>query len=90
MEDAATFDCQGGQLRVGGVLIAPDLVDAAKLSNRKSFNVALLGALSAHLDIPDASWQEAIRVVLPEKLHAANEQAFAEGRRVGAANKLKS
>jgi indolepyruvate ferredoxin oxidoreductase beta subunit len=79
-----------GQLRVGGVLIAPDLVDAAKLSNRKSFNVALLGALSAHLDIPDASWQDANRVVLPEKLHAANEQAFAEGRRVGAANKLKS
>ena len=38
-----------GQLRAGGVLIAPDLIDPAKLSNRKSFNVALLGALSTHL-----------------------------------------
>ena len=42
-----------GQLRPGGVLIAPDLVDPAKLSNRKSFNVALLGALSRHLEIPE-------------------------------------
>jgi indolepyruvate ferredoxin oxidoreductase, beta subunit len=70
-----------GQLRPGGVLIAPDLIDPAKLANKKSFNVALMGALSVHLEIPDAQWQAAIRAVLPEKLHAANEQAFAEGRR---------
>jgi indolepyruvate ferredoxin oxidoreductase beta subunit len=73
-----------------GVLIAPDLIDAAKLSNRKSFNVALLGALSAHLEISEEKWRSAMHAVLPEKLHAANEQAFAEGRRVGAANKFKS
>jgi indolepyruvate ferredoxin oxidoreductase beta subunit len=76
-----------GQLRAGGVLIAPDLVDPAKLSNRKSFNVALLGALSAHLEISGEMWRAAIHAVLPEKLHAANEQAFAEGRRVAAATK---
>ena len=73
-----------GQLRVGGVLIAPDLIDPAKLSNRKSLNIALLGALSAHLEISEDKWRAAIRAVLPEKLHAANEQAFAEGRRVAA------
>jgi indolepyruvate ferredoxin oxidoreductase beta subunit len=73
-----------GQLRPGGVLITPDLIDPAKLANKKSFNVALLGALSAHLDIPEARWHEAIHAVLPEKLHAANEQAFAEGRRAAA------
>jgi len=76
-----------GQLRAGGVLIAPDLVDPAKLSNRKSFNIALLGALSAHLEISGETWRAAIYAVLPEKLHAANEQAFAEGRRVAAATK---
>ena len=65
-------------------IITPDLIDPAKLANKKSFNVALLGALSAHLDIPEARWQEAIHAVLPEKLHAANEQAFAEGRRAAA------
>jgi indolepyruvate ferredoxin oxidoreductase beta subunit len=79
-----------GQLRTGGVLIAPELVDAAKLSNRKSFNVALLGALSTHLEISEEKWRSAIHACLPEKLHAANEQAFAEGCRVGAASKLKS
>jgi indolepyruvate ferredoxin oxidoreductase beta subunit len=76
-----------GQLRAGGVLIAPDLIDLAKLSNRKSFNVALLGALSAHLEIPGEQWRAAIHAVLPEKLHAANEQAFAEGRKVVANHK---
>ncbi len=76
------------QLKPGGVLIAPDLVDSAKLANRKSFNIALLGALSTHLDLTVEKWQEAIHACLPEKLHAANEQAFAAGRQ--AANSLKS
>ncbi len=69
-----------GQLRAGGVLIAPDLIDPAKLSNRKSFNVALLGALSTHLEISETHWRTAIQACLPAKLHAANEQAFAAGR----------
>ena len=69
------------QLRAGGVLIAPDLINPAKLSNRKSFNIALLGALSTHLEISGEKWRSAIHACLPEKLHAANEQSFAEGRR---------
>lgn len=69
-----------GQLRQGGVLITPDLVDPTKLANRKSFNVALLGALSRHLEIPESRWHEAISACLPEKLQAANEQAFEAGR----------
>ena len=78
-----------GQLRAGGVLIAPDLIDPAKLSNRKSFNIALLGALSRHLEISEENWRAAIHAVLPEKLHAANEQAFAEGRHAAATTKPK-
>ena len=74
-----------GQLRAGGVLLAPDLIDPAALANRKSFNVALLGALSMHLEISAENWRAAMHSVLPEKLHAANEQAFAEGRRAAAA-----
>jgi indolepyruvate ferredoxin oxidoreductase beta subunit len=70
-----------GQLRPGGWLIAPDLVDPAQLANRKSFNVALLGALSMHLEIPEAQWRAALRACLAPKLHAANEQAFEVGRR---------
>ena len=69
------------QLRPGGVLIAPDAVDAAALANKKSLNVALLGVLSRRLNLPEAHWLEAIRAAFPEKLHAANLQAFALGRK---------
>jgi indolepyruvate ferredoxin oxidoreductase beta subunit len=66
-------------LRPGGRLIAPDCLNGAALENRKSLNVGLLGALSTCLAISEAVWHEAIRSVLPEKLHAANLQAFAVG-----------
>jgi indolepyruvate ferredoxin oxidoreductase, beta subunit len=67
-------------LRPGGVLIMPDRVDAEKLLNRKSLNVALLGVLSRHLPIAAAHWEAAMRANLAEKLHPANLQAFALGR----------
>ncbi len=69
------------QLRHGGVLITPDAIDPSKLTNKKSFNVAQLGVLSRHLDIPESVWHDAIRAAFPEKLHAANFQAFALGRK---------
>ncbi len=71
-------------LRQGGVLIPPDLVDEATLPNRRSLNVALLGALSRHLEFPEALWLEAVRAALPERLHDVNEKAFRIGRQQGA------
>jgi indolepyruvate ferredoxin oxidoreductase beta subunit len=68
-------------LRPDGVLIAPDLIDESSLANRKSLNVALLGALAARLGFSDKLWHAAITLRLPEKLHAANLQAFAIGRK---------
>jgi indolepyruvate ferredoxin oxidoreductase, beta subunit len=67
-------------LRDGGVLIGPDFVDETTLPNRRSLNVALLGALSHHLDIPEALWLEAVRAALPERLHEVNRKAFRIGR----------
>jgi indolepyruvate ferredoxin oxidoreductase beta subunit len=67
-------------LRPSGMLIAPDLVDEKALPNRKSLNVALLGALSCHLDLPEALWLEAVKAALPPHLHAVNEKAFQLGR----------
>jgi len=55
-----------GQLRAGGVLIAPELIDPATL------------------DISEETWRAAIHACLLEKLHAANEQAFAVGRQAAA------
>ncbi len=68
------------RLRPGGVLLPPDLVDEAALPNRRSLNVALLGALSRHLELPEALWLEAIRAALPQRLHEVNEKAFRIGR----------
>ena len=67
-------------LKSGGVLIEPSMIDEVRLSNKKSLNVALLGALARHLDLADNLWHAAIVAALPEKLHAANLQAFAIGK----------
>jgi indolepyruvate ferredoxin oxidoreductase beta subunit len=67
-------------LREGGVLFSPDLIDEKTLPNRKSLNVALLGALSRHLDLPEALWLDAVKAALPPHLHAVNEKAFQIGR----------
>jgi len=67
-------------LKAGGALLTPELIDVEKLENKRSFNVAMLGALSAHVRIDNKYWQEAIRSNLPEKLVDANLRAFAAGR----------
>jgi indolepyruvate ferredoxin oxidoreductase, beta subunit len=67
-------------LKAGGVLIPPDAVDEARLQNKKSLNVALLGALAARLDLAEEHWLAAIRAALPERLHQLNEKAFQLGR----------
>ena len=71
-------------LRPGGVLITPDAVQADRLPSKKTLNVALLGALSALLDLPEEHWLAAIRANLPEKLHPMNLDAFQIGRRAAA------
>jgi indolepyruvate ferredoxin oxidoreductase beta subunit len=68
------------QLRAGGLLISPEMVDETRLTNRKSLNIALLGVLSQRLDIAEGIWSEAIRKVFPEKLWTVNQQAFDYGR----------
>jgi indolepyruvate ferredoxin oxidoreductase beta subunit len=67
-------------LKTGGVLVEPGCIDETRLSNRKSLNVALLGALARHLDVAEDIWHAAIQAALPGKLHAANLQAFAIGK----------
>ena len=50
--------------------------------------MALLGALSRHLSLPEAALLDAIRAALPERLHAANEQAYAVGRAAAAGKEI--
>jgi indolepyruvate ferredoxin oxidoreductase beta subunit len=67
-------------LKPGGRLITPDAVAADQLPNKKALNVALLGALSAHLPLPEAEWHAALREGFPAEFFEANRQAFAIGR----------
>jgi indolepyruvate ferredoxin oxidoreductase beta subunit len=67
-------------LKPGGVLIGPERIPEGALENRRTFNVAMLGALSTHLGLPLERWHEAIRAALPEKHHETNLKAFSLGR----------
>ena len=68
------------RLKPGGVLLTPDAIDVNALPTPKTLNVAMLGLLSRHLDLPESAWIKAIHSFLPEKLHAANDMAFQVGR----------
>ncbi len=67
-------------LRPNGTIIGPEQIDAGRLPNRKSLNVALLGILSAQLSIPEEQWLAALRANFPETLFEINRQAFQMGR----------
>jgi indolepyruvate ferredoxin oxidoreductase beta subunit len=78
--DPGQVETNRTQLRATGTLITPANVDERKLVNRRSLNVALLGALSAHLDIDEEIWLDALSASFPEKLLQSNLQAFRVGR----------
>jgi indolepyruvate ferredoxin oxidoreductase, beta subunit len=67
-------------LRPAGVLITPDAVQADRLPNKKTLNVALLGALSAHLPIAEEQWLIALRTGFAENFFEGNQKAFLIGR----------
>ena len=85
--EADQVDNNRWQLAPGGVLLTVDCIDVDKLANKRSINVAMLGARSRRLDIPPTEWLAAIKANLPAKLHEANEQAFAVGEGVAAGQK---
>jgi indolepyruvate ferredoxin oxidoreductase, beta subunit len=67
-------------LRRGGVLIGTDRISEDRLPNRRSLNTALIGALSAYLDLPEEAWQAALAAAFPAKILEANRAAFSLGR----------
>jgi len=60
--------------------VEPSQFHAEKLRNKKTLNVALLGALSRRLDFPEEAWIAAIKRRLPVKLVEINIEAFRLGR----------
>lgn len=67
-------------LKEGGVLVKPSDFEVEKLENKRTLNVALLGALSKHMDLSTEQWLAAIRQQFPERLVEVNERAFMLGR----------
>jgi indolepyruvate ferredoxin oxidoreductase beta subunit len=67
-------------LRAEGVIIEPSAVEASRLPQKKALNVALLGALSAHLSIAEEEWLEAVKAAFAPKFFEGNCQAFLLGR----------
>lgn len=69
------------QLKPGGVLLEPSMIDESQVANKKSMNVVMMGALSRHMtEFSEEAWLEAVKANLPEKLHAVNMTAFEVGR----------
>ena len=62
-----------------GVAIAvpDDIMD--KLENPRTVNIAMLGLLAKHLDIPEKIWHEAIAERVKEKFVSLNIKAFEIG-----------
>lgn len=81
----ATEEVEGNRrhLKSGGTFITPEAIDTASLPHSRCLNVALLGILSTHLEIPAEHWMTALRANLPAKVHEVNERAFAMGRTAG-------
>ncbi len=71
---------QKHMLRPGGVLIMPDAVHPDQLPNKKTLNVALLGALSAHLPMAEELWLASLRAGFAEAFFDGNRKAFQIGR----------
>jgi len=67
-------------LRSGGTLITPDAVDAQILPHKRTLNIALLGALSAHLPMAEQLWLDSVQEGFEASLFEANKQAFFLGR----------
>ncbi len=62
-----------------GVMISvPDDL-LGKLTNPRTINIAMLGLLSKHMDIPEKIWHEAIAERVKEKFVAFNIDAFTIG-----------
>jgi len=67
-------------LKKGGKLISSKNIDASKLPDPKTLNIALLGTLSSFVDIPQENWEDAIIKLLPSRFTDMNITAFRTGR----------
>ena len=73
-------------LRKGGFFLRAPASLRGRLQNPRAFNIAVVGILSTHLDIPVRLWTDAIAANVPPGSFEANKHAFFIGRETGGAN----
>lgn len=62
------------------VVLSASKIDLNKLASKRAINIAMLGLLSTHLNMPVDLWLSVMRDILKPKLHEINEAAFEIGR----------
>lgn len=85
--DETQIDNNRHRLAPNGLLLDNSVLAKFNHGSPKSGTVAMLGVLSAHLDIPVEVWHAAVKANLPEKLHEMNIMAFDNGRAFALENK---
>ena len=78
--DVTQIDNNRHRLKPDGLLLSSECLKHFEHGPARSATVAMLGVLSAHLDLAPSDWEASIRAALPEPHHAANLAAFAAGR----------
>ena len=78
--DQTQIETTKHRLAPNGLLLDNSALDNFKYGAPKSATIAMLGILSAHLEIPVETWHDAIKANLAEKLHEMNITAFDAGR----------
>lgn len=78
--DDTQIEVNRHKVKPGGCIFSSVDIAADALESKKCLNIALLGALSTKLEIPEAVWEKVIKQMLPEKVHEMNIKAFKLGR----------
>lgn len=78
--DESQIENNRHRLAPDGTLLSVSALEGVKYGSPKSAAVAMLGVLSATLDISTTLWHEAIKANLPGKLQEMNIAAFEAGR----------
>jgi indolepyruvate ferredoxin oxidoreductase beta subunit len=70
-------------LRRGGLFLEAPPTVGEKLDNPRTFNMAMVGIVSLHMDIPVEVWTETMSARVPPRSLEANKRAFSLGREIG-------
>lgn len=73
-------------LRKRGLFLEAPPGTMERLTNARTFNIAVVGMLSVHLDIPEQLWMDAIAASVPPRHLQDNKEAFFIGRKIGDGN----